>query len=399
MGEAYIVGVGMTNITRHQRTANELGVEACVKAMRDAAIKPRDIEGVITTPHGYMAEHRKFIAQKMADYLQISPRLMMDVDCGGNSSAVGLKAAVVEIAIGRIRSCLVYASQKEIKKTEVNPAEHFPLIRSANDLYDTYQAAYGVIGVMPFYAMAIQRYMHECGVTPEDIAHLAVVLRNHAKANPLAAYRQPITVEEVLGSRLVSPPIHQLESSVIMDGAAAVVLVGEELLPLYRERAVRIAGVGEAHDATSFLPYQKDLSRFPSAGRAMAEALEATGYSIGDIDVAEVYGAFAGVELMLYEELGFFPRGEAPRAVREGKTTHGGEVLINPSGGRLSLGHPTYATPLLEVIEVVDHLRGEAGSRQSPRARVGMVHSEHGLVNGNLVAILDRRLEEPLAWI
>ncbi len=401
MSEVYVVGVGMTELARHSRTGFQLGVEACVEALRDAGLKPEDIDGVIATPHGYMTEHHKFISQKMADYLGITARLMMDVDCGGLSSAVGVKVAVSDISAGRIRSCLIFAAQKEISKTELlaNPQNNFHLIKGANNLYDTYQAAYGAVAVIPFYAMAVQRYMHECAISAEEIAMLPVVLRGHAAKNPHAVYRQPLTVDEVLGSRMVSPPIHQLESSVMMDGGAAAVLVGEELLPLCEERAVRIAGMGEAHEPTSFLPYRQDISRFPSAGKAMSEALGKAGYDIGDIHVAEVYGAFAGVELMLYEELGFFARGEAPRAVGRGETTYGGRILINPSGGRLSLGHPAYATPLLELLEVVTQLRGEAGQRQQRGARVGMVHAEHGLINGNLVMILDRRLEEPLTWV
>jgi acetyl-CoA acetyltransferase len=382
----------MTPLARHSRTAIDLGVEACVKALRDAGLKPPDIDGLIATPHGYMTEHRKMISQKMADYLRITAKLMIDVDCGGNSSAVGLKTAAADISAGRIRSCLVFASHKEIAKTDLvnNPLQNMHLIKAANDLYDPYQAAYGIIGVITLYAMAVQRYIHECGIGPEDIAELPVLLRKHAAANPVAVYRTPITEEEVLASRMISPPIHQLEASVMMDGAAAIILVGEELLPRCRERAVRIAGMGEAHEATSFLPYYQDLSRFPSAGLAMAEALEDSGYSLADIDIAEVYGAFAGVELMLYEDLGFFPRGQAPWAMHKGETTYGGKVLINPSGGRLSLGHPAYATPLLEAIEIVHHLRGEAGKRQLPGARVGMFHAEHGLINGNSVTILDR---------
>lgn len=393
MSEVYIAGIGMTPLARHSRTAVDLGAEACAKALLDAGLKSSDIDGVIATPHGYMTEHRKMISQKMADYLRITAKLMMDVDCGGNSSAVGLKTAAADIAAGRIGSCIVFASHKEVSKSQLvqNPLENIALIKAANDIYDSYQAAYGIVGVITMYAMAVQRYMYECEIKPEDIAYLAVLLRKHAAANPVAVYRNPITVEEVLASRVISPPIHQLEASVMMDVAAAVILIGEELLPRCAGRAVRIAGIGEAHEPTSFLPYYQDLSRYPSAGMAMKEALEGSGYDLSDIDVAEVYGAFAGVELMLYEELGFFERGRSPQAVRAGETTHGGKWLINPSGGRLSLGHPAYATPLLEAIEIVHQLRGEAGERQLPGARVGMFHAEHGLINGNSVTILDRK--------
>jgi len=394
MNEVFITGVAMTELGKLTEDSQELSVKACSAALRDAGLLPAQVEGVLSTPTGYMTEPRKMIAQKMADYLGIQGGLMGDVDCGGNSSALAVRMAVEAIGLGRVKSCLVFAAQREIPpgKLRENPVENIRLIMNANALYDTYQAAYGIIGVICFYAMAVQRYMHLYGVRAEDIANIAVVLREHARRHPQAAFRHPLTVEEVLDSRIISPPIHKLESSMIMDGAAAVVLASRELVT-QASRAVRVAAVAEAHDPTSFLPYRGEPARFPSSQRAAEMALAQSGYAIEDVDVAEVYGAFAGTELMVYEELGFFPRGEAPAAAREGRTTHGGDVLINPSGGRLSLGHPTYATPLLETTEIVRQLRGEAGKRQRPGAEVGLVHTEHGMMNGSLVMLLDRRVE------
>ncbi len=140
-----------------------------------------------------------------------------------------------------------------------------------------------------------------------------------------------------------------------------------------------MAGIAEAHDPTSFVPYRGEISRFPCVGRAARAALERGGYRIADIDVAEVYGAFAGMEPMMYEELGFFAPGEAPAAIREGRTTHGGDVLLNPSGGRLSLGHPAYATPLLEFTEVVRQLQGRGGREAEAGGRGGARPHRAGL--------------------
>lgn len=392
MEEVYVAGIGMTDIGRHAEDAHELGVRACADALRDSGIPPSRVEGLLTTPNGYMAENRKFPGQRMADYLGIAADFMMDVDSGGNSSSAAMHAACDRIRLGKIKSCLVYAAQKEIPKKELQAdvAGYFHLVMAANSLYDSYQAAYGIISPLPIYAMAVQRYMYRHGIPPEDIARASVLLREHALRHPLAAYREPLSLEEVLSSPLVSPPIHRLESSEFQDGAAAVVLVSKDMVN-DPDRAVRVAAIGEAHDATSFLPYRGEIDRFHCVRRAAGLALERSGYAIGDVNVAEVYGAFAGLELMMYEELGFFEPGEAPAALREGRTTHGGEVLINPSGGRLSFGHPAYATPLLETAEIVSQLRGEAGERQRPGASVGLVHTEQGFINGSVVIVLDRR--------
>lgn len=391
MGEVYIAGVAMTDIGRHTMDAHELGARACAGALRDAGLAASSMGGLISTPHGYMSETRKMVAQRMADYLGIEAGLSLDVDSGGNSSAVAMHIAYDRIKLGKIKSCLVFAAQRETPKKSIvaNASEYFHLVMANNSLYDSYQAAYGVLSPLPLYAMAVQRYMHRYGVEPEDIAGLAVLLREHALRHPQAAYDKPLSIDEVMASPMVSPPIHRLESSEIHDGAAAIVLTSEELIQ-DRERTIRVAAMEEAHDATSFLPYRGNIDEFPNVGRAARGALALSGYGLEEMDVAEVYGAFAGVELITYEQLGFFGPGEAPAAVREGGTTHGGGILINPSGGRLSLGHPTYATPLLETVEVVRQLRGEAGERQRPGASVGMVHTEQGFVNGSIVMILDR---------
>jgi acetyl-CoA C-acetyltransferase len=120
------------------------------------------------------------------------------------------------------------------------------------------------------------------------------------------------------------------------------------------------------------------------------EAYANAGILPGDLDVAEIYGAFAGTELMIYEEMGFFERGAAPRAVRDGRTAIDGVLPINPSGGRLSLGHAPGATPLLEIIEVCNQLREEAEGRQVKDPTLGLIHGEHGMVNGSIVLILER---------
>ncbi|MBN2026281.1 MAG: thiolase family protein [Actinobacteria bacterium] len=392
MRDVYVAGVGMTDIGWHERDPHEMGARVCSEALRDAGILPSQVEGLLSTPHGYMADTRKMITQRMADYLGIECGLMLDIDSGGNSTSVAMHIACDRIGEGRIDSCLVFASQREIPPKQIRGdiLGHFHLIKDANSLYDSYQAAYGVISPLPFYAMAIQRYMRLHGIEAEDIARVAVLLREHALRHPQAAYKEPLTVEDVLQSKILTPPIHRHESSEMHDGAAALLLTCGDLVQ-DKGRAVRIAAMREAHDATSFIPYHAEISRFPCVGRAARGALEESGYAIADIDVAEVYGAFAGMEPMMYEELGFFPHGEAPAAVREGRTTHGGDVLLNPSGGRLSLGHPAYVTPLLEFIEITRQLRGDAGERQRPGASVGLVHTEQGFINGSIVAVLDRR--------
>ena len=122
---------------------------------------------------------------------------------------------------------------------------------------------------------------------------------------------------------------------------------------------------------------------------ALQEALERAGRTLDDVSVAEIYGAFAASELLTYEQMGIFGPGEAPAAVARGETSLGGRLPVNTSGGRLSLGHPPQATPLLELEEVYEQLTGRAGERQVKDASVALVQAEHGVMNGTAVAVLE----------
>ena len=200
------------------------------------------------------------------------------------------------------------------------------------------------------------------------MAELPVRLRRHAALNPRAELREPLTVEDVLASRIVSPPIHKLEAPPWSDGAACVDRrVGARGRASADLTAVALTGWGEAHDSSNFVDVRgrpDELSvgpRVDASGRSRARAAR-----LDQLDVAEVYGAFAPAELMTYEAMGLFGPGEAPAAVARGETALGGRIPINTSGGRLSLGHPPQATPLLELQEVCEQLTGRG--RATPGA-------------------------------
>lgn len=153
---------------------------------------------------------------------------------------------------------------------------------------------------------------------------------------------------------------------------------------------VKIRGFGEHHHPSHFIPLREKISRFAALEKAAAEAFTTTGIKPSDIDVAEIYGVFSGTEAIICEDIGFFKRGEAWRSFKEGETAKNGRIPIDMSGGRLSLGHPAAATPLIEFVEIVRQLRGEAGELQVKDPALGLIHAEHGMVNGSIVMILER---------
>lgn len=392
MRNVAVAGVGMTDVGLFPDSHPfDLGVQAILEALADSRLDRSEIGALFSTKTGYMVDNYMFVHQRIAEYLRIPTKSTAEVDCGGASSLVALRHVAAEIALGRIDAGLVFASHWEYSPDHMirHFAEEQHILRLANGLYGSYDSRLGVISPIPYYAMCQQRYMHDCDVSPEQVASLPVVLRDFAAMNPHAMHKEALTVEEVMSSTVLCPPIRLLESSPLAHGAGAVVLASEEKARQVRDHPVVITGFGEAHDDTHFMPRVADMSRFPAVRSSADEAYSAAGAGPDGIDVAEVYGAFAGPELMCYEELGFFERGEAPGAVESGRTRIGGDVVINTSGGRLSLGHPALATPLFEVFEITTQLRGEAGPRQVPEAKRGLVQAEHGLVNGSVVLIME----------
>lgn len=241
------------------------------------------------------------------------------------------------------------------------------------------------------YAFCQQRYMYEYNVREEDIAYLPVILRENASKNEDAYFQKLITLEDVLKSRIISSPIKLLECTKFLEGAACIILAEESIAKKINQRKIFVSGYGEYHDNSHFIPFSADkkLSEFNVHKPALQQALEQANKKINDIDVAEVYGVFAGIELMVYEDLGFFKKGESAKAVKDGLTKINGQIPINTSGGRISLGHPPAVTPLLEAIEVCKQLRNEAEQRQLKNVNIGLCTAEHGMLNGAACLVLE----------
>jgi acetyl-CoA C-acetyltransferase len=387
-----VVGFGATAIGRHpDRTPDDLALDALEEALSRASMRASEIQGVFLDPQGYTRAQAPLRPQRIAERLGIGTRALVEVECGGASALLAFKAACQDIALGHLDLAAVLGAQRERRAfaAGMDPGD-VDRIFLLNAMYGPWLGPYGVIAALPLYALCAQRYMHEHGISPEAVAELPVRLRQNAELNPRAELRDRITVQDVLGSRMVCPPIHKLEAAPWSDGGAAVVVASQELARARGFKGAAVTGWGERHDSANYVPFGKDLTRDPWIGEATDEALTRAGRSRDDLDVLEVYGAFAAAEYMTYEAMGLFAPGEAPAAVARGQTAIDGALPINPSGGRIAMGHPPQATPLLEVGEIFDQLLGEAGARQVGGASIGLVQAEHGMMNGSAMALLER---------
>ena len=374
MRDVYVGGVGMTAFARMPDVGiEELGRRAIVRALDDAGL-PGSAVQVAYAGHartGRLHGRENGVGQLCcwAAGIRDIPIAGVGNFCASGSTAfretwlaVGSGLYDVGLALG-------------VEKLSTRAEKGRPLTSDGMELE-------GLFGFTPpaFFAMVAQRYMAESGATREDLAAVAVKNRRHAVENPVAQYRDPVTVEEVLASPMVADPLTRLSCCPTGDGGAAAVLVaGDAADRLGRERLVRVA----ASALVSGGYRNGDLASMEIDQRAGAAAYEMAGLGPEDLDVAEVHDAFTATELVHYEDLRFCARGEGPRFLAAGGATYGGALVVNPSGGLLSRGHPLGATGVAQVAEVVTQLRGEAGPRQVPDARAGLTHCVGGFLDGD----------------
>jgi acetyl-CoA acetyltransferase len=386
-----VAGFGSTAIGHHpDRSPTELGIEALDRALAGMRLTVEDVDGLYIVPVGYTRAQAPIRPQRVAERLGLPTQSLVEVECGGTSSMLAFKAACQDVALGHLDVAAVVGAQAERHLLDAGvDGGDIDRLHLLSTMQGPWLAPYGVLAAVPCYALCAQRYMHEHDLAPEAIAELPVRLRANAARNPRAEMRAPITVGDVLGSRLVCPPIHKLEAPPWSDGAAAVIVASAEYARSRGLAGAALTGWGERHEDTNFVSFRKDMTQFPWMGAATDDALARASRTRDQIELAEIYGAFAAAELITYESMGFFPAGTAPAAVARGETAIEGRLPINTSGGRLSLGHPPQATPLLVVGEIFEQLTGAGGGRQVPDAAIGLVQSEHGVMNGGAVAVLE----------
>jgi acetyl-CoA acetyltransferase len=226
------------------------------------------------------------------------------------------------------------------------------------------------------FGMIARRHMERYGTTPEQLA--AVTVKNHRNGalNPIAQFDQPVTVDDVLAARRVATPLGLLDCCGISDGAAAVILVSEDLA-----RATDPRIVASAQTSSAYEPFG-DMTGFELTRRAAEQVYGQAGIGPQDIDLAEVHDCFTIAEILHTEDLGFCAKGEGGRYVEDGRSGLGGDVAVNPSGGLGARGHPVGATGCAQVAEAVLQLRGEAGERQVAGARTALTHTLGAFVHG-----------------
>ena len=390
--KAAVVGIAYTPIRKNlDGSIRDVAHMVIREALDDAGLTLDQVDSIYCAPPAMGGLPNFMFACQLPEYLGAPVRNLSMIECGGVTALSNIKYALCDIQTGVARVALVFCLDKRFLDRMAVELDYFmrSSVTSMINIYGSYCGPYGVGAPIPFYALSAQRYMYEYGVSAEEIAEVPVRLRGNAVNNPKAMYSKPINRKDVLASPMISPPIHLLECPAFASGAAAVVIVHPDVVSGLKRHPVWITGVGEYHHPSHFIPQHASITTFESVAKAAEDAFEDADRKRDDVDVAEVYGVFAATELMIYEDLGFFQKGKAAKAVMNGETAIDGRIAMNPSGGRLSMGHPAAATPAIELAEIVSQLRGEAGPRQVKGANVGLIQAEHGMLNGCMVMILE----------
>lgn len=241
------------------------------------------------------------------------------------------------------------------------------------------------------YAQMASAHMREHGTTLEALSEVAV--KNHANGamNPHAHLGFECSLEEAMAAPIVAEPLTLYHCCPTTDGAAATLVVSEDVVEEFTDDPIRVAGVGAASDRVGL--FQRDTyTGVPAARRAATDAYEAAGYGPGSLDFAEVHDCFAIAELMAYEDLGLCEPGAAGALVESGATRIGGEMPVNTSGGLKSKGHPIGATGAGQVVEAFEQLSGQAGDRQLDDPTAGLTHNVGGSGGAAVVHILEREV-------
>ena len=376
MSVAAITGVGLTPFGRFKdQSLSELAGQAIAAALADAGITPAEVEvafvanSMASVTTGQVAVVGQAVLRPLG-YSAI-PVYNIDNACAASSSALDL--AVATVASGRAGVVLVVGVEK------LFGPDRSDSYRALNGAVDTeFLAAANVdplaesVFVAAIYPERLGRYRAKYGLEARTLAQIAVKNRGNAALNPLAQYTAPITVDDVLGSRVVAEPLTALMCAPISDGASAVVVTSADRARASGQRPVWIRGIATGMGA----PPAPETVIARIARRAFAEA----GITPADVDVAEVHDSIAFNELLAYEELGLCPAGEGARFAESGASSRSGRVPVNTSGGLESRGHPVAATGLAQIIELAQQLRHEAGDRQVTGARIAVAENAGGFV-------------------
>ncbi|MEX2158469.1 MAG: thiolase family protein [Dehalococcoidia bacterium] len=364
MRDVAIVGASMLKFGRYpDKELPELGAQATILALQDAGMTMKDIEIMVS---GNLYQSNATVGQRILKEIGQTGIPVINVANACATGSTAFREAYYAVASGAYDIALAVGSEQMGKMG----------LLGAGGGRGGGISSEGIVGsgLMPaVFGQAGVEHMRKYGTTQEQFAKVAVKNHKHSTLNPYSQYQVDMSLEDVMNARPIAWPNTLYMCCPTGDGAAAAILTSMDKAKQYTTKPIKVAASVLTSDPWSerdlTLPDVNTLTR-----NAAKEAYETAGITASDLDLVELHDCFATAELLHYENLGLCGEGEAGRMIDEGETTIGGRIPVAPSGGLLSKGHPLGATGVANIVEVVWHLRGQAGARQVEGAKVGLAH-------------------------
>jgi acetyl-CoA acetyltransferase len=359
-----VVGAAETTELGVIKDLSQIGLhaDAALNAMKDCGLKPTDIDGVATAGETPV---------QIAHYLGITPKWVDGTAVGGCSFMIHVRHAAAAIEAGLCKTVLI--THGESGKSQIGrPPRPVP----ADSLNGQFEQPFGPMGPPSLFPIPVLRYMKTYGVTHEQLAMVAVVQREWAAKNPRATFKDPITVDDVLNSRMIAYPFRILQCCLVTDGGGALILTSAERAKDFPTKPVHILGTGESVE-TPMVSQMADFTSSRAFSVAGPTAFKEAGISHKEVDHLMIYDAFAHLPLYGLGDLGFMPHEETGKFIADGHTRPGGKLPLNTNGGGLSYMHSgMYGMYALQ--ESVRQMRGIAPA-QVPNAKISVCHGVGGM--------------------
>ncbi|MEA2036555.1 MAG: thiolase family protein [Nanoarchaeota archaeon] len=369
----FIKGVGMTKFGVSDKFSHTLAYEATQEALNDADMGFNDIDAVVCTSLEWffsIEKQRHFASMLSSMFRTNKPIIRVPGACAGGGTALWTANQ-----LGYDNVLVVGAEKLMTCHSEAITDEFMMAMDSKWEQQEGINAPTSA-------ALVAGDYINKFPDTTTDDFD-AIAFRNHSNGfyNPKARfYNKKVTLEQIKNSKVVASPLKVMHCSISVDGAAAAILTKDKA-------DIEITGSARCTDRVA--PFEsEDMSTWDATCISSQQAYEQAGITPTELDLVEIHDAFAIVELISYEDLGFAKKGEGAKLVRDGYFEIDGKLPMNPSGGLKSKGHPPSATGLSQIYEIVKQLRNEAGDRQISKANVGLAHNIGGVGGGVTCNIL-----------
>jgi len=383
MRRVYVVGVGLTKVSRHyDKGLKELFAEAAWKAIEDAGnVMPKAL--VVGNETSSSLQDQDNLGAYLADYggLGRIPAFKVEAACGSGGTAFYVGFSLVASGLADVVMVAGVEKLTDARSSTTTAA----LAKAAEAEYESF---YGV-SFTSLNALLMNYYMEKYKVSHEELAEWSVMMHENASQNPYAQLRFKITKEQVVTSRVIAYPLRLLDASPISDGAAAVIIASEDVAKKITDTPVLVAGVGMSTDKI-YMASREYLDRMIALTNAAKQAYEMAKIEPRDLDILEIHDAFSILGVMSLEDLGLAEKGKAVKLLNEGRFHPGDKPTANPSGGLKARGHPVGATGVYQIAEIAMQLRGDFPGVKVSNAEIGLASNIGGVGTSITVAILKR---------